>query len=68
MRALPTIDKSLVDTLTSNMTTMKYDGSCNMHEHVSEISILIVKLNALGMNVNECFLVLFIRNSLPPEQ
>ena len=29
-----TIDKSLVGTLMSTLTTMKYDGSHTMHEHV----------------------------------
>ena len=63
-----TIDKSLVSTLMSTLTTMKYDGSRTMHEHVLEMTTLAAKLKNLGMNVDEYFLVQFILNSLPSEQ
>ena len=61
-------DKSLAGTLMSTLTTMKYDGSRTMHEHVLEMTTLAAKLKNLGMNVDEYFLVQFILNSLPPEQ
>ena len=63
-----TTDKSLAGTLMSTLTTMKYDGSRTMHEHVLEMTTLAAKLKNLGMNVDEYFLVQFILNSLPPEQ
>ena len=46
----------------STLTTMKFDGSCTMHEHVIE-----TRLKSLGMEVDESFLVQFILNSLPSE-
>ena len=30
----PTVDKSLIGTLMSTLTTMKFEDSCTMHEHV----------------------------------
>ena len=63
-----TIDKSFASTLMSTLITMKYNGSCTMHEHVLEMTTLAAKLKILGMNVNEYFLVQFTFNSLPLEQ
>ena len=58
-------DRSLVGTLMVELTTMKFDGTRGMHEHILEMSNLAAKLKALGMNVDEYFLVQFILNSLP---
>jgi hypothetical protein len=58
-------DKSLAGTLMAELTTMKFDGTCGMYEHILEMSNLAAKLKALGMNVDESFLVQFILNSLP---
>ena len=44
-------DKSLVKTLMVELTTMKFDGTCRMHEHIVEMSNLASKLKAL---VDEC--------------
>ena len=63
-----TADKSLTGTLMGNLTTMKYDSSRTMHEHVLEMTNIAAKLKNLGMNVDEYILVQFILNSLPPEQ
>ena len=60
-----TTDKSLVGTLMSMLTTMKFDGSCTMHEHVIEMTNIAARLKSLGMAVNEGFLVQFLLNSLP---
>jgi hypothetical protein len=38
-----------------------------MHEHILKMTNLASKLKALGMNVDEFFLVQFILNSLPPQ-
>ena len=62
-----TADKSLARTIMSTLTTMKFDGSRTMHEHVIEMTNLSVRLKSLGMEVDESFLVQFILNSLPSE-
>jgi len=62
-----TADKSLVGTLMSTLTTMKFDGSRTMHEHVIEMTNIAARLKSLGMVVDESFLVQFILNSLPSE-
>ncbi|KAL5154003.1 hypothetical protein HKD37_19G053461 [Glycine soja] len=60
-------DKSLAETLMSTLTTMKFDGSHTMNEHVIEITNIATRLKTLGMTVNENFLVHFILNSLLSE-
>jgi len=60
-------DKSLVETLMVECTTMKFYGTRGMHEHILKMTNLTSKLKALGMNVDEFFLVQFILNSLPPQ-
>nr|KYP55707.1 Retrovirus-related Pol polyprotein from transposon TNT 1-94 [Cajanus cajan] len=62
-----TADKSLAGTLMSTLTTMKFDGSRTMHEHVIEMTNIAARLKSLGMAVDENFLVQFILNSLPSE-
>ena len=57
-------NKSLARTLMSTLTTMKFDGSRSMHEHVIEMTNLSTKLKSLGIEVDESFLVRFILNSL----
>ena len=49
----------------AKLTTMKFDGTRGMHEHILEMSNLAAKLKALGMNVDESFLIQFILNSFP---
>src|SRR5262249_32484075 len=49
------------------LTTMKFDGSRTMHDHVNEMSNIAARLKSLGMNVDEDFLVQFVLNSLPSE-
>ncbi|XP_059457960.1 uncharacterized protein LOC132187613 [Corylus avellana] len=61
------VDKSLTGTLVAELTTMKFDGTHGMHEHIIEMTNLTTRLKALGMNVDELLLVQFIFNSLPPE-
>nr|KYP32060.1 Retrovirus-related Pol polyprotein from transposon TNT 1-94 [Cajanus cajan] len=62
-----TANKSLVGILMSTLTTIKFDGSRTMHEHVIEMTNIVAGLKSLGMAVNENFLVQFILNSLPTE-
>ena len=49
------------------LTTMKFDDSCTMHEHVTEMINIVAKLKSMGMEVNENFLMQFIINSLPSQ-
>ncbi|CAM8940925.1 unnamed protein product [Rhodiola kirilowii] len=60
-------DKSIVGSLMSQLTTKKFDWSQPIHDHMTHMSNLAAKLKALGMDVNETFLVQFIINSLPLE-
>nr|XP_009757515.1 PREDICTED: uncharacterized protein LOC104210334 [Nicotiana sylvestris] len=62
-----TADKSLAGTLMGNLTTMKFDGSRIMHEHVIEMTNIAVRLKTLGMEVDDNFIVQFIINSLLSE-
>ncbi|XP_022870862.1 uncharacterized protein LOC111390106 [Olea europaea var. sylvestris] len=60
-------DKSLGRRLMAELTTIKFDGSNGIHEHVLEMTNLIARLKTLGMNVDESFLGQFILNSLPAQ-
>uniref|UniRef100_A0A2N9GXV9 Reverse transcriptase Ty1/copia-type domain-containing protein n=1 Tax=Fagus sylvatica TaxID=28930 RepID=A0A2N9GXV9_FAGSY len=60
-------DKSLVGTLMAKLTTMKFNGTHGIQEHVLEMTNLAAQLKTLGMNVDEFFLMQFILNSLPPQ-
>ncbi|KAB5569204.1 hypothetical protein DKX38_002997 [Salix brachista] len=62
-----TADKSLAGKLMADLTTIKFDGTRSMHEHVIEMTNLAAKLRNLGMTVDDSFLVQFILNSLPPQ-
>ena len=62
-----TADKSLAGTLMITLTTMKFDGSRTMHEHVIEMTNISTRLKSLGIKVEQNFLVQFIINSLPSE-
>jgi len=62
-----TTEKSLVGTLMTMLTTMKFDSSHNMHEHMIEMTNIATRLKSLGMAMYEDFLVQFILNSLPFE-
>ena len=60
-------DKSLAGTLMAELTTMKYDGSRSIQQHVLDMTNIAVRLKTLGMTVDDSFLVQFILNSLPQE-
>ena len=49
------------------LTTMKFDSSRTMHEHVIEMTKVAARLKSLGMEVEQKFLVQFIINSLLSE-
>ena len=44
-----TANKSLAGTLMSTLTTMKFDGSRTMHEHVIEMTNIAARLKTLGI-------------------
>ncbi|XP_019451722.1 PREDICTED: uncharacterized protein LOC109353815 [Lupinus angustifolius] len=62
-----TAGKSLARTLMSTLTTMKFNGSRTIHEHVIEMTNIVARLKTLGMDVDGNFHVQFILNSLPSE-
>jgi len=59
--------KSIVSSLMNELTTKKFDWSQPIHDHVTGMANLAVKLKSMGMDVNESFLVQFIMNSLLAE-
>ena len=48
-------NKSLGGRLMTELTTMKFDGSHGMNEHVLEMTNLAARLKSMGMNVDESF-------------
>ena len=60
-------DKSLTGTLMAKFTTMKYDGSLSMQQHILDMTNITARLMTLGMKDDDSFLVQFIMNSLPQE-
>ncbi|XP_057996545.1 uncharacterized protein LOC131175880 [Hevea brasiliensis] len=61
------VDNSLVGTLMTQLMTMKYNELKSMHEHIIEMSDIVIRLKTLGMAVDNSFLLQLILNSLPPE-
>ena len=60
-------DKSLAGTLMAELTTMKYDGQKGIQQHILNMTEKATKLKALGMGMDESFLVQFVLNSLPSQ-
>ncbi|KAJ0081887.1 hypothetical protein Patl1_12174 [Pistacia atlantica] len=60
-------DKSRTGALMSRLTTMKYDDSRSMYEHVTEMSNIAARIRNMGMFVDKNFLVQFVINSLPSQ-
>nr|GEV57578.1 retrovirus-related Pol polyprotein from transposon TNT 1-94 [Tanacetum cinerariifolium] len=60
-------NKALAGTLMAKLTTMKFDGSKSMQQHVFDMTNIATRLKTLGMNVDDSFLMQFIMNSLPLE-
>ncbi|KAH0661475.1 hypothetical protein KY284_026406 [Solanum tuberosum] len=49
-------DKSLTGTLIAKLTTMKFDGSRSMQNHIIEMTNISARLRTLGMKVDDTFL------------
>ena len=60
-------EKCLAGILMAKLTTMKYDGSKGMQDHIIEMTNIAARLKSLGLAVEDSFLVQFMLNSLPPE-
>ncbi|RVW62715.1 Retrovirus-related Pol polyprotein from transposon TNT 1-94 [Vitis vinifera] len=60
-------DKSLAGTLMAELTTMKYDGQKGIQQHILNMTEKAANLKALGMGMDESFLVQFVLNSLPSQ-
>nr|XP_009803862.1 PREDICTED: uncharacterized protein LOC104249184 [Nicotiana sylvestris] len=60
-------DMSLAGTLMDKLMTMKFDRSHSMQNHIIEMTNITIRLQTLGMKVDDSFLIQFILNSLPPE-
>ena len=58
---------ALIGNLSSELTNKKFDWSRPIRDHVTEMANLVAKLNSMGMQMSESFLVQFILNSLPAE-
>ena len=50
-------DKSLAGILMAELTTMKYDGSRSMQQHVIDMTNIATRLKTLWMTINDSFLV-----------
>ena len=61
------VDKSLTSILIAQLTTMKFDRSRSMQEHTIEMTNIVARLMALGMIMDNSFMVQFILNPLPFE-
>ena len=46
----------------AELTTMKYDGQKGMQQHILNMTKKAAKLKALGMGMDEFFLVQFVLN------
>lgn len=55
-------NKSLAGTLMVELTTMKFDGSHRIQNHIIEMTNITTRLSTLGMKVYDTFLVQFILN------
>ena len=61
------VDKSLEGTLMAELTTMKYDGKKGIQQHILNMTKKAANLKALGMGMDESFLVQVVLNSLPSQ-
>ncbi|XP_060170600.1 uncharacterized protein LOC132601538 [Lycium barbarum] len=60
-------DKALASTLMKRLSSMTFDRSRIVREHIMEMKDIAAKLKSLEVDIFEPFLVHFILNSLPAE-
>lgn len=59
--------KLVVGTLMVEFTTMKYNGSRSMEEHIIEMADIATRVETLGLAVDESSLLQFVLESPSPE-
>ncbi|OIT26261.1 hypothetical protein A4A49_59320, partial [Nicotiana attenuata] len=60
-------NKALASTLMKRLSSMTFDRSRTVREHIMEMRNIVAKLKSLEVDMSEPFLVHFILNSLPME-
>ncbi|GLU16124.1 hypothetical protein SLE2022_325740 [Rubroshorea leprosula] len=60
-------DKALANTLMKKLSSMKFDHSKGVREHIMEMRDIVAKLKSLKVEMSDSFLVHFVLNSLPPK-
>ncbi|XP_019226693.1 PREDICTED: uncharacterized protein LOC109208109 [Nicotiana attenuata] len=60
-------DKALASTLMKRLSSMTFDRSRTVREHIMEMRDIAAKLKSLEVDMSEPFLVHFILNSLPAD-
>jgi len=56
--------KSLTDNLMEILTTIKYDGTKEVQQHILDMKNEVVKMNTSRMHVSDSFMIQPILNSL----
>ncbi|RWR73399.1 Gag-protease-integrase-RT-RNaseH polyprotein [Cinnamomum micranthum f. kanehirae] len=59
-------DKAVGASLISRLSSMKYDGTMGVREHILAMAHIASKLKEVDMSVSDQYIVQFIFNSLPP--
>ncbi|RZB65858.1 hypothetical protein D0Y65_041782 [Glycine soja] len=60
-------DKSMSSTIMIKLSSMRFDNSKGVQEHLMEMRAITAKLRPLEVEISKFFLVHLILNSLPPE-
>ena len=60
-------DKSMSSTIMIKLSSMRFDNSKGVQEHMMEMRAITAKLRPLEVEISKFFLVHLILNSLPPE-
>ena len=60
-------NKSLTGTLMTELTIVKFDGSCNMQNRIIEMTYIAARSRTLGMIMDDTFLFQSILSSLSLE-
>ena len=58
-----TSDKTLANTMMTNIYSMKFNGTKEMREHIIEMRDITAQLKSLEIEISESFLIHFILNS-----
>lgn len=61
------VDKLIDGILIGILTTLKFDSSRIMHEHLTKMINITIILRPIIIKIDESFLMTFIMDSLPPQ-